>query len=282
MLDDFAVFILTHGRADNVITYKTLQRAGYTGRVFIVIDNDDKQADKYYQNYGDKVIMFDKAAIAKTFDEGDNFQDRRAIIYARNACFDIAEKLGIEYFMQLDDDYSRFDYRFNHKQESIQDWVNSFDAFVLSMLEYYKTIPALAIAFMQSGDFIGGVRSEKAKKIRTYRKAMNTFICSTSRRFQFSGRINEDVNTYTALQNKGGLFLSVNNVTITQKTTQTNSGGMSEMYLDSGTYIKSFYTVMYQPSSVKVGMMGETHKRLHHRIDWDCTVPCIISEQWKK
>jgi hypothetical protein len=58
---------------------------------------------------------------------------------------------------------------------------------------------------------------------------------------------------------------------------------MSEMYLDSGTYIKSFYTVMYQPSSVKVEIMRSHHdERLHHAIDWDCTVPCIISEQWQK
>ena len=65
MLEDFAVLILSHGRADNVITYKTLQRAGYTGRIYIVIDNEDKQADRYYQNFGDKVIMFDKAAEAE-------------------------------------------------------------------------------------------------------------------------------------------------------------------------------------------------------------------------
>jgi hypothetical protein len=107
-------------------------------------------------------------------------------------------------------------------------------------------------------------------------------MCSTSRRFQFVGRVNEDVNTYTSVQNKGILFLTFPLVAIQQKISQAQSGGMSEMYLDSGTYIKSFYTVMYQPSSVKVGLMGDTHKRLHHSIDWDTTVPCIISEQWRK
>ena len=42
MRDDFCVFILTHGRPDRVITYKTLLNAGYTGRVYIVIDDEDK------------------------------------------------------------------------------------------------------------------------------------------------------------------------------------------------------------------------------------------------
>ena len=31
----------------------------------------------------------------------------RAIVYARNACFDLAKDLGITYFIQLDDDYDR-------------------------------------------------------------------------------------------------------------------------------------------------------------------------------
>jgi len=49
--EDFCIFILTHGRPDNVITYKSLIRAGYTGKVFIVIDNEDKTSEKYYEIY---------------------------------------------------------------------------------------------------------------------------------------------------------------------------------------------------------------------------------------
>ena len=39
MRDDFAVFILTHGRANNMHTYKALQKAGYTGKVIFVLDD---------------------------------------------------------------------------------------------------------------------------------------------------------------------------------------------------------------------------------------------------
>lgn len=35
MRDDFCVFILTHGRPDNVRTYNTLMRLGYTGYVLM-------------------------------------------------------------------------------------------------------------------------------------------------------------------------------------------------------------------------------------------------------
>ena len=54
------------------------------------------------------------------------------------------------------------------------------------------------------------------------------------------------------------------------------------MYLDSGTYVKSFYTVMYAPACACIRMMGTKHRRLHHSINWNAAVPKIISEQFKK
>lgn len=42
MRDDFCAFILTHGRPGKVLTYRTLRRAGYTGKIFIVVDDEDK------------------------------------------------------------------------------------------------------------------------------------------------------------------------------------------------------------------------------------------------
>lgn len=283
MLDDFVVFILSHGRPDKIDTYQSLMKSGYTGKVYIVIDNEDKTAARYYELYGDKVIMFDKAAIADTFDEGDNFQDRRAVIYARNACFDIANNLGIKYFMELDDDYIDFRYKTDQHFNSIhkKDIINLDDT-INSLLKYYQSITAKSIAIAQGGDFIGGIENGIDKSINQRRKCMNTFICSTERPFKFVGRINEDVNTYTWYQSQGNLFITFPLIAIQQRGTQKNSGGMTELYLDSGTYIKSFYTVMYQPSSVRVGIMTSNHPRLHHKVYWDYTVPKILEEKYRK
>lgn len=281
---DFTVFILTHGRPDKIYTLKALADCGYTGKIYIVIDNEDKTADEYKQKFGDMVIQFDKALIAQTFDEGDNFNDRRAIIYARNATFQIAKDLGITYFMQLDDDYTTFDWRVDQNYRYKHRRLFQLDKILDTMLEYYKSIPnLLTLCMAQGGDFIGGAGSALlANGMKPRRKVMNTFICSTERPFQFFGRVNEDVNTYTNLGSRGGLMLTIPNVCVNQKETQSNSGGMTELYLDSGTYLKSFYTVMYQPSSVVVGMMGDTHMRMHHSIKWNNTVPVLLDEKYKK
>ena len=50
--DDFCAFILSHGRPDNVLTLDLIKRCGYTGKVFIVIDDEDPTGDQYRQNFG--------------------------------------------------------------------------------------------------------------------------------------------------------------------------------------------------------------------------------------
>jgi len=282
MMSDFCVFILSHGRPDNVLTYDTLKKHGYTGPLFIVIDNEDKSADRYYKKYSSSVVMFDKLAISKTFDDGDNFNDRRVIVYARNACFEIAEKLGFTYFIELDDDYVDFRYKKNAHFEDInkQD-IRSLDNIFKILLKYYKSIPALSIAIAQGGDFLGGKDGNAVKNPR-FRKCMNSFICSTRRQFKFFGRINEDVNTYVGLGSRGGLFLTIPNIALQQKQSQSNKSGMTEIYEKFGTYVKSFMTVMYSPSCTKVKMMISRHPRLHHAIWWKNAVPVIIREGHKK
>lgn len=279
---DFCVFILTHGRPKSVHTYKTLKKLGYTGKIYIVIDNEDKTENEYKKTFGDQVIVFDKEAIAETFDEADIFNDRRAIVYARNACFEIARDLDIKYFMQLDDDYTAFNYKYDNNFNYTEKKIKNLDKIFDILLDYYKTINAKSIAMAQGGDFIGGKNSALAKKPKMKRKCMNTFICSTERPFQFIGRINEDVNTYTNSASKGMLFLTIPNLEIKQKTTQSNSGGMTDIYLDNGTFVKSFYTVLFSPSCAKVTEMGAKQKRLHHKINWKNAVPVILNEKFRK
>ena len=281
-LNNFALFILSHGRSDRLYTLETLRNSGYTGNWYIIIDNQDKTADQYYKLFGNKVIMFDKEVAAKDTDEGNNFGDRHAIVFARNACFEIAEKLGIEYFMQIEDDYMSFDYRFNDQLIYTHKPIRNLDEIINIMLDYYKSIPALSIAMLQGGDYLGGEGGGYSESIRTYRKAMNTLLCSTKRPFKYFGIMNDDVCTYTRFQYLGNLFLSINNVSITQMTTQKQKDGNAVLYLKYGTYVKSFYSVMFQPSSVKINMMNSRHPRLHHHIKWNNTAPCIISEEYRK
>ena len=158
----------------------------------------------------------------------------------------------------------------------------TMDLMLECLINFYESINALSMAMSQGGDFIGGATPDKLKLTR---KCMNTFICSTNRQFQFIGRINEDVNTYTNIGRIGGLFFTVMQAFVNQEVTQKERGGMTELYLDAGTYIKSFYSVMYSPSCVQVGLLGDPrspHYRIHHKINWHHTAPKIIRETHRK
>jgi hypothetical protein len=274
---NFAVFILTHGRAGRVSTLPKLREHGYTGPVFIVIDDEDSQGDAYRAEFGDAVLMFSKREIAERFDQGDNSSDRRTVFYARNAVWDLARQVGVRYFMQCDDDYQGFWIRTDARPDGAHR-VTDLDAILSAMLDYFASIPALSIAMSQGGDHIGGPGGVML------RKAMNTFLCDTERPFRFVGRFNEDVNTYASLSRTGALFLTIPRIQVLQLPTQSNPGGITELYLESGTYVKAFTSVMYVPSAVKIAFLYymTRKQRIHHRVHWpDCSAQ-ILRERYRK
>lgn len=280
-MNNFCVFILTHGRPDKIITLETLKKCNYQGDYYLIIDNEDEKADEYYEKFGkDKVIMFDKLKISKEFDTGDNFDDRRTIVYARNACFNIAKDLGYKYFLELDDDYTAFMFRYieNNKLKSREP--KRINKIFSSMIKFLQCEKITTVAFAQGGDFVGGVNGQFNKKV--LRKAMNSFFCDVDKPFTFVGRINEDVNTYTSLGQRGVVMLTITDFMLNQLQPQSNKGGMTDVYLASGTYLKSFYSVMYSPSCVKVAIMNTENKRIHHKVNWNNCSPKILSERWKR
>lgn len=281
MENNFVVFILTHGRPDNVLTYSTLKKCGYNGKIYLVVDNEDKHIKKYQDNFGEEFVkIFDKKSMADSIDEANNFDNRKVIVHARNYCFTLAKELGYKYFIQLDDDYYEFIYKFSDTKGQVLS--KDINKIFNLMFDFYNKTDALSICFAQTGDFIGGVDNGKGVYRFAKRKCMNSFFCSTDREFQFLGSINEDVNTYTTLASRGGLFLTIPVFAINQKDSQTQKDGMSDIYKLQGTYIKSFTTVLMQPSNVKVSIMNATHKRIHHSIAWKNTTPMIVSQDFKK
>jgi len=279
-MSDYAVFIVSHGRPDNIATLSALSNGNYTGDTYIIIDNEDDTADEYKLLYGDKVIQFDKSEVAEWTDTADAVNDHRGVVYARNECFNIAERLGLEHFIVLDDDYGYFMFRFVVGAQLKSKYCDDLNRLFEDCFEFLDTSGALAVALAQGGDLIGGANHFFHQGLS--RKAMNVWFLKTDRPFSFVGRVNEDTNTYVLLGSQGKLFFTVTNTQITQAQTQKNAEGMTTLYLDYGTYVKSFYSVIVNPSAVKVAEMGAHHKRMHHRVDWNRCVPKILSDRYRK
>lgn len=278
--NSFAVFILSHGRAKNVKTLKALEKSNYTGEIYIICDDEDEQIE-LYKKLGKKVIVFNKLEEMKNTDTEDNFKDHRLVVYARNVCHKIAQDLGLKYFLVLDDDYTEICFRYVEKKHLKAKKVKNADKLFDVMIDFLEVSNALTVTMSQAGDFIGGAENGKIEK-GIDRKAMNTFFCKTDRPFKFYGSTNEDVNSYIINGMQGKLMFTIYKPSIIQTQTQKNKGGLTDIYLDNGTYVKSFYSVIVEPSCARVAIMNTKNPRIHHKILWNKCTPKILNEKWKK
>ena len=277
---NFAVIIPTYGRPTKVFTHKTLRRSGFSGDIYLLCDDSDASLAEYKKIYGDKVLVFSKNDVIGTFDRMDNFDRRNVVVYARNAIYDAARSVGLKYIAVLDDDYTLLRFRVNSKYEytSAGQMANAdrvFEAF----LNFLEDTQCSTIWFAQGGDFIGGKGNIRLAINKTpLRKMMNLYFFDIDRPVEFMGTINEDLTASVAEGIVGRIVLTTPLVTIEQMATQSNTGGLTEIYLDLGTYVESFYSVMYAPSAVRVASMGTTSKRLHHLVSWKHAAAKIIRE----
>jgi hypothetical protein len=278
---DYCVAILSHGRANKVKTVKCLKDYGYTGKVFIVCDDGDAQLGEYKRIYGDSVLVFSKNDY-RHIDTHDNAGNDNCVLFARHAVTDLMIKAGFKYYIVMDDDYinflTKFDKEKKYKEQKVKNICVIFDL----MFDYFVKAGLYTLCTLQNGDYLGGECSQMAKKIFIKRKAMNVFLCSTDNPLQFTGRINEDVNMYVVQGSIGKLCFSINIVSLQQTDTQQNNGGLTEIYLETGTYFKSFMSVMCAPSAVKIYAMNSKDSRVHHKVNYNKCTPKILNELHRK
>lgn len=278
MKDNFATIILSHGRANRVLTLEALKRARYDGKIYIVIDDEDREADRYRELHGDKVVQFNKRQAAEITDIGDNKPERNVVCFARNKVYDLARGLGLKYIWVLDDDYTVFGTKATDPEQMyahdafIQD-INPYIEVALRFLEHSGSD---CVAFAQTGDFIGGVDSIKHL---VKRKIMNSFFFDVDKPVKFYGRLNEDLTASVLGCLRGKLFWTLMPVILRQQQTQKQEGGLTDAYLSVGTYVKSMYSVLYAPSCVKLMAMGNKFKRIHHKVNWNRCCPKILRER---
>lgn len=277
---DFAVFILSHGRADTITTYKALRDGGYTGRTYVVIDNEDDQEELYRQKFGDDIIQFDKRDYLVKTDLGDLDTDRRIGVFARNFIQDEAKRLGYKFHLQLDDDVHGFTYRFAQGKVLRALHCSHLDEVFSGMVEYMKETPITSLSFALSAYNMGGV--DGSIKDGMTRKTMTTFLMRADDVQYFHMRMNDDITTSLINGMRGKLYYSYLPIEVEVDKTQVKAGGMTDIYQKNGTYRKSFYSVMCCPSCVKVSAMGITDYRIHHTISWNNAVPKLLSERWCK
>lgn len=285
------IFILSNDRADTIKSTSFLEYYECKYPYYVVVDDEDPQLKEYKEKFGEKLIVFNKKEMRKKMnvDMGDNFDKYHNCVIIRNGCFYLAEKMGYDYFLELDDDYTRLSYKVDLENtlKDVKVPVKDFNKILDIHLELLEKTPVKAIAFGQAGDFIGGVNSSLVKN-GYKRKLMNFIFFKTKDYLKFSGTLNDDVTCYAHEGNLGNFMFTSQFLSVTQPETQEVEGGLTTIYDDMGTYVKSFYSILYQPSSIKIATFAGSNKdakgqaRIHHHVYFNESLPKLISEKYKK
>ena len=277
MRNDFGVIIISHGRPE-CETVKTLRASGYSGNIYIVVDDEDNTKDEYIRLYGDHVHIFHKT---DNFDLCDLGGSKKSAVYARNECIKVAEKQNLTYYLELDDDFSEICFRYAEDDKLQTKMATDLDVVFGACLELLKTTPITWLSFGLSSDYIGGVENDRFQS-GMFRKTMGSFFMKAEDKVKFTMRMNDDITTCVLNGMRGKLFYTLSSIMVITPATQHMGGGMTDIYKLNGTYRKSFYSVMSCPSCVKVSAMGIKDFRIHHEIKWNNAVPKLLNERWCK
>lgn len=278
MRNDFAVFILTHGRADKQITLKTLYNSGYTGKTYLVVDDEDSQLLEYKKKYGEMVITFSKKEVEKQFDTMTNKKEYRSVVFARNAVFEIAKSIGIKWFFTCDDDISNLSYRIPHDGKLKGFNVKNADRLFSDMVEFAERNNISVFGFSQAGAYVGGMNSKKYQQ-GCQRNISQMMMYNSDDRVTIRGLFNEDLHLSIDVGLQGKIGLATMLVCITSPERMTNKGGLHDLYKENNTYVRDFYSKIAHPSVVNfVEKNGEWHIRINHK----AFAPMILSGRYKK
>jgi len=177
----------------------------------------------------------------------DNFRDMETPVFARNATYDIAKKVGWRYFLMLDDDL-RLVYRYKDGNSLRTAQVKSMDEIMNAYLKFLKAGGKnfALLGFGSAKDSIGG----KLKPI-SY-EVLHSMMCDVENRTIFMGTMNEDTTCSMMESSKGRLTPKITNVVFLGPYQGVNEGGLHDMYAEKyNDYFRNFYSVMAYPSGYK-------------------------------
>ena len=280
MRNDFAIFILTHGRPDTQLTLKTLLACGYTGRWYLVLDDQDDTIQKYIDNFGaDRIIVFNKNHYINSCETIAVPPKDKCILYAKVAAEEIAKSLNLTSFVLADDDIYKFRFRYVDGNKLRSKAIRSnMDKIIGAYNDFILSAPITAISPLYTTMYISGIKMYSQEHIQHYRIPYIFVFRNSQYPVNWIADYGED--TLTAIQeNKcGNCMLGL--PFIQEDSTapdKRSSGGMSETY-NSDTFKLIMRCVVAEPSIVTPQFYnGKFVPRLNRSISF----PKIISGGYK-
>jgi len=259
MREDFAIFILTHGRPNTQSTLDTIRREGYTGKVYLVVDNLDTTLSQYTHRY-DNVIVFDKIEYVKRTDCGLSEPKINFAVFARNAIEDIAKNMGYRFFGMFDDDVKKLRFRYEEDNRLMSAEVTNLDKVIDAIIEYMDSCNIATTSFAAVPAFIGGLNRLDQRNLDSgkLRECFNVIFRNSLYDVNWGLNMHEDRITSMMCGRKGQvwqmfLFIQMDLGELFGK----NEGGNSEVYRTMDEFHQVFFPTLVFPDSVYVSYYNQ-------------------------
>lgn len=283
----FAVFILSHSRASRVETYNTLRSAGYTGKIYIVVDDEDPQLSTYkdrFENSDDytELLVFGKQPMIDIADTVYPEKKRSSALYARNFIENMAEIFRLDTFAMMDDDITSLRFRWIEDGSVKSHTVNSTMDKVFEYYSQYIIDAEIATASFPYSMFYVSGTSGLDKKITESRHTYQIHIRNTNFPVDWVSVINQDTITQLQTMQVGYIWWSIPYLVFDAEPMNSKSGGLKSVYDSIKDFDMAFLAVISNPSCCKVAYSSGPRSTMQIKEDKHTSYPMIVSERYMK
>lgn len=276
----FAIFICTHGRPDKQITLKALRDSGYTGKIYLVLDDEDETIPYYHDNLGmcDDFVGFKKQEIIDDTITTAFPPNRKTILYAKNACERYAKLKELDCFAICDDDIPGFRYRYveNGSCKSLK-LTQNMDKVIQSYAEYILDSDITATSFGMAQFYFAGDKCFSPETMLKWRIPYTFVFRNTKHEVDWVSDYGEDITTAIECANQGKFMMASPFVQMNLSPMGVGEGGMVELHKD--TFRLAEYGHVWHPTSEQIK---------YYKDHWMSTIkrenafPMLISSSCKK
>lgn len=269
-----AVLICTHGRPNKQYTYNAIREAGYTGLVYLIVDDEDPSIDKLNSSLGYNIVQFCKQEYINTIDIGysSSSAKRSAILYAKCACEDFAEKMRFDNFIIADDDITGFRYRYEKDGHLLSVPVTKNMDKIIT--EYYNVMNRADIIATSFGD----VRAYIGGQVKESRLPYNFVFRNGYYRFDWKAEMYEDTVSPIFNNIRGKYTVQFPQVQYMMKEVDAKEdGGMREIYDTLSIFKRAFVAKIFSPTCIKLA-----NNKVGFELQQDKAFPKLISSTFKK
>lgn len=270
------IYIMSKGRP-HCITAHTLIDLDYKGEWFICCGNNDDRLEEYFENWGDKVLVYDWYTLAEQTNTLDNFSNEKintGVPTAREGIRQISESRGDKRFWCFDDDLLAFYIKHPITRRKLKMDGYMLEKYLNILTEFAHRCGLNNCGFqIQQNGFPSATFQTFA---RTY--VIHNFPTDKSKFVEWKGRTCDDVINILETFKYGFYQLSFGFMNFSTNLTLTEEGGCTGIYKKIDEFRLSDYVLLIEPKWKLI----PKKRSLMLSFEYSKSTPKLISEKWKR